>query len=236
MNCTSKARCGNGQYGMKHNTLLHRAWSKKDAKLALTTSTPRSVLLTTKVYIHSVRKWEGAIPINVVADNGATFSILDKKVADAKSLTGVTKPILMKTFGKDKPITMVEGSVFLYTARGKLNGKTTVNIVDEFVEIEAHDWSKAGRKFEKFRRIPFEEPLQPQVCSLLLGNNKPEYIILLSAAMVADEADTYVIETKVGWMAAGMTHKIDEDVRKVDVPAVVQQQREDMETKLRSMQ
>jgi hypothetical protein len=148
--CTSKARCGNGQCGAKHNTLVHGAWNVKEVKWALTMLTPRAVLLTTKIFINSVRKWEGAVPLNVVADNGATFSILDKRVADAINMKGVTKPILMSTFGKDTPTTTVEGSVFLYTTGGKLVGKTTVNLVEDFVEIEAHDWTKTGRLFQKF--------------------------------------------------------------------------------------
>jgi hypothetical protein len=59
----------------------------------------------------------------------------------------------------------------------------------------------------------------------------------LSAAVMAEEAETYAIQTKLGWMAAGMTgHITKDDVKRSDVLTAIQRQREIMVTRLRGMQ
>jgi hypothetical protein len=95
--CKSPLRCR--ECKTKHNSALHAAWQLKTNAVALLTRNVSPVsLLTSPVMVatdNSMLKKE----TNIIHDNGATISLMDKEIADAIGLRGETRPLGLSTIG-----------------------------------------------------------------------------------------------------------------------------------------
>jgi hypothetical protein len=99
---------------------------------------------------------------NLIHDNGATLMaqcLMSKEIADAIGLTGETRPLGMSTIGTRNLVQQAfKATVNLHDLEGKMIGKIRVNVVPDFLDVRAVDWSTQAAKFPHLASINFPKP------------------------------------------------------------------------------
>jgi hypothetical protein len=99
---------------------------------------------------------------NLIHDNGATLMaqcLMSKEIVDAIGLTGETRPLGMSTIGTRNLVQQAfKATVNLHDLEGKMIGKIRVNVVPDFLDVRAVDWSTQAAKFPHLASINFPKP------------------------------------------------------------------------------
>jgi hypothetical protein len=78
---------------------------------------------------------------NLIHDNGASVSLMSKEIADAIGLHGETKPLGLNPIKASQVQQAFKAQINIHDAEGMEIGKAWVNVISEFVELKAVDWS-----------------------------------------------------------------------------------------------
>jgi hypothetical protein len=157
--CTSKLRYRAEKCGAKHNSALHKSWIARTNAVSLLTKTVLPIsLLTSPVMVatdNSYLKKE----TNLSHDNGATLSLMSKEIVDVIGLTGETRSLGMSMIGTPNLVQQAfKATVNLHDLEGKEIGKVWVNVVPDFVDVRAVDWSTQAAKLSHLASINFPKP------------------------------------------------------------------------------
>lgn len=203
--CPSLARCQHCKE--KHNTLMHEAFAAAVKEITNITKGGAASLLTLPCLIATRIDGKDAIAVNAIIDNGSTTTILDKKIGDALNARGLSVPVAIDTIaGRAEPRMTLRVWLYIFRADGSPMGRIEANIRDEFIKINAHDWSESGKNFDYFKGICFDSPAGDASCSLLIGNNNSKLIVPQETReSPSGKESTYAIKTRLGWAAAGST-------------------------------
>jgi hypothetical protein len=124
-------------------------------------------------------------------------------------LTGETRPLGMSTIGTPNLVQQAfKATVNLHDSKGKEIGKVQVNVVPDFVDVRAVDWSTQAAKFPHLASINFPKPFIEGKCHILLGNDNHHMsapTMNIIKAMEEPQAYPYSALTPLGWCAAGPT-------------------------------
>jgi hypothetical protein len=109
---------------------------------------------------------------NVIHDNGATISLMDKEVADSIGLRGETRPLGLATIGDPNVVQQAfKASINVHDSEGNEVGKAWVHVVSNFVDLKAVDWLSQAAKFPHLTSLNFPKPFIGGKCHILLGND-----------------------------------------------------------------
>jgi hypothetical protein len=145
---TVNQNCAVNDCGLKHNSALHKAWQHKSNAVSLLTKNVSPIsLLTSPVMVatdNSYLKKE----TNVIHDNGASISLMDKLIVDMIGLKDTMRPLGLNTVGDTNVIkNAFRASINLHDSDGKEIGKAWVHVIENFVNLTAVDWSTQAGKF-----------------------------------------------------------------------------------------
>jgi hypothetical protein len=170
--CPSKLRCREKDCGAKHNTALHEAWMPRTNAVSLLTKTLSPILLLTSPVMVATESSYLKKETNLIHNNSATLSVMSKEIADTIGLTGKTRLLGMSTIGTPNLVQQAfKATVNLQDSEGNIIGKVRVNVVPDFVDIRAVDWSTQAAKFPHLASINFPKPFIKGKCHILLGND-----------------------------------------------------------------
>jgi hypothetical protein len=145
---------------------------------------------------------------NLIHDNGASVSLMSKEIADAIGLHGETKPLGLNTIGVSQVQQAFKAQINIHDAEGMEIGKAWVNVISEFVQLKAVDWSSQAAKFPHLSSINFPKPFIGGKCHILLGNDNHHLSVPKQNIITAPENSQsmpYASLTQLGWCAAGPT-------------------------------
>jgi hypothetical protein len=205
--CKSPLRCK--ECKTKHNLALHTVWQLKTNAVALLTRNISPVsLLTSPVMVatdNSMQKKE----TNVIHDNGATISLMDKEIADAIGIRGETCILGLSTIGDPNVVQQAfKAPINLHDSERKEIGKAWVHVVSSFVNLTAVDWSVQAAQFPYQASINFPKPFIGGKYHILLGNDNHHLSNPTPPTIAAKEnpqSHPYACLTPLGWCAAGPT-------------------------------
>jgi hypothetical protein len=204
---TSIVRCI--KYKARHNIALHDAWLEKETAVALLTKMVSPVALLTTPIIVSNNNSPLQFETNTIHDYGATVSICSKELADAIALVGEERPLGLSVFGNPNQVQQsFNATVQIADAQGVHVGNAVVNVVPEFVNMKAMDWSKLAKDFPHLRALNFPTPFREGECHMLLGNDNHHLLHAKDKIITAldnPQAYPYAALTPLGWYAAGPT-------------------------------
>jgi hypothetical protein len=215
---------------------LHEAWiARTDGVSLLTKTVSPKWHLTSPVMVatdNSYLKKE----TNLIHDNGATLSLMSKEFANAIGLTGETRPLGMSPIGTPNLVQQAfKATVNLHDSEGKMIGKVRVNVVPDFMDVRAVDWSTQAAKFPHLGSINFPKPFMEGKCHILLGNDNHHMsapLMNIIKAMEEPQAYPYAALTLLGWCAAGPMLP----VLNLMVKTAVNKCREDLRSKISKAQ
>jgi hypothetical protein len=96
---------------------------------------------------------------NVIHDNGAKISLMDKEVADSIGLRGERRPLGLATIGDPNVVQQAfKASINVHDSEGNEVGKAWVHVVSNFVDQKAVDWSSQAAKFPHLTSLNFPKP------------------------------------------------------------------------------
>jgi hypothetical protein len=205
--CRNSQRCR--ECKTKHNTALHGAWQVKTNAVSLLTHNVSPIsLLTSPVMVgtdNSMLKKE----TNVIHDNGATISLIDKEVADSIGLRGETRLLGLSTIGDPNVVQQAfKASINVHDSEGNEVGKAWVHVVSNFVDLKAVDWLSQAAKFPHLTSLNFSKPFIGGKCHILLGNDNHHLSAQKGDRIMAQEnpqSYPYACLTPLGWCAARPT-------------------------------
>jgi hypothetical protein len=167
---------------------------------------------------------------------------MSKEIVDAIGLTGKTRPLGMSTIGSPNLVQQVfKATVNLHDLEGKMIGKVRINVVPDFEDIRAVDWSTQATKFLHLVSINFLKPFIEDKGHILLGNDNhhmsPPTMNIIKA-MEEPQAYPYSALTPLGWCAAGPTLPPvrNDPVLNLMVKTAVNKCREDIRSKISKAQ
>jgi hypothetical protein len=145
---------------------------------------------------------------NLIHNNGASFSLMSKEISDAIGLHGETKPLGLNTIGASQVHQAFKAQINIHEAEGMEIGKAWVNVISEFVQLKAVDWSVQAAKFPHLSSINFPKPFIGGKCHILLGNDNhhlsvPKQNIIRETENL--QSMPYASLTPLGWYAEGPT-------------------------------
>jgi hypothetical protein len=240
--CTSKLRCREKNFGAKHNTALHKAWIPRTNAVSLLTKTVSPILLLTSPVMVAADNSYLKKETNLFHDNGATLSLMSKEIPDAIGLTGEIRPLGMSTIGTPNLLQQAfKATVNLHDSEGKEIGKVRVNVVPDFVDVRAVDWSTQATKFPHLASINFPKTFIKGKCHILLGNDNHHMsmpTMNIIKAMEEPQAYPYAALTPLGWCVAGPTLPPvrNDPVLNLMVKTAVNKCREDFRSKISKAQ
>jgi hypothetical protein len=179
---------------------------------------------------------------NLIHDNGPTLSLMSKVIADAIGLTGETRPLALSTIGTPNLVQQAfKATVNLHDSEGNMIGKVRFNVVPDFVDVRAVDWSTQAAKFRHLASINFPTPFIEGKCHNLLGNDSHHMsapTMNIIKAMEEPQSYPYAAPTPLGWCAAGPTllPVRNDPVLNLMVKTAVSKCREDLKAKISKAQ
>jgi hypothetical protein len=133
---------------------------------------------------------------------------MSKEIADAIGLHGETKLLWFNTIGASQVQQVFKAQINIHEAEGMEIGKAWVNVISEFVELKAVDWSLQVAKFPHLASINFPKPFIGGKCHILLGNDNHHLSVPKQNIITAPEnlqSMPYASLTPLGWCPAGPT-------------------------------
>lgn len=167
-----------------------------------------TLLLTTPVIVsteNSPLKFE----TNAIQDNRATLSLCSKELADAIALQGEERPLGLAVLGNQNLVQQAfKATIAVSDAQGVYVGNAVVQVVSEFVNLNAVDWSQQVKDFPHLRALNFPTPFCQGQSHLLFGNDNHHLTQAKQKSITTDvnpQAYPYAELTPLGWCAAGTT-------------------------------
>jgi hypothetical protein len=167
---------------------------------------------------------------------------MSKEIADAIGLTGETRPLGMSTIGTPNLVQQAfKATVNLHDSEGKMIGKVRVNVVPDFVDVRAVDWSTQAAKFPYLVSINFPKPFIEGKYHIHRGNDNHHMsapTMNIIKAMEEPQAYPYAAVTPLGRCAAGPTLPPvrNDPVLNLMVKTAVNKCREDLRSKISKAQ
>jgi hypothetical protein len=202
-------RCGVENCGKKHNIALHDAWQEKTEAAAFLLRAKSPISLLTPPVILSSLTSVLQFDTNAIHGNGSTISLFSREIADNIGLQGESIPLGLAAFGNPNQVQQAfKTTIAIADADATHVGNAVVYIVDEFVQVQAVDWSSHSKDFAHLRSLNFPKPFREGRCHILLGKDNHHLTKSTQNDILAPtnpQSYPYALLTALGWCAAGPT-------------------------------